>query len=151
MRPLSKLALHLGIGLMGLGLAVPAWAADSAKAGPVTPKSPQVYQYACKHLDAQDVHRFLIKLLPDPGAARVADGNTIRVTGTAATIALAKDIIQNVDVASPGSSASLLGPRTLKRYTVTANKAADSAVALRKTFKSADITTAGSDTILVYA
>lgn len=76
--------------------------------------------------------------------------NTVLVTGPANKLALAKSLIEKIDVADEDKQKLPIGPRFLKSYSVANGDAKQVAAMLKDAFKGSTITEAGNDTIIVW-
>lgn len=80
--------------------------------------------------------------------------NTVLVTGPADKTALARELLKRIDVAQPGQPPIIVGPPTLKTYSVATGNAEALAKTLQEIYKNSStirITHAGANTILVWA
>jgi type II secretory pathway component GspD/PulD (secretin) len=116
------------------------------------------FSQVCKYVKVSEVKRILEELLPGNQDSTIIDEtkNRIVVTGPIEVIATARYIVARVDTAWPAQAAHCrdTGDPILKTYAVPAGQAESIARTLEEIYKNAApvrITTAGKDTVLVFA
>ncbi len=140
--PSPRNLLSLTIVPLALG-----WVSFAGAADPIP--AAQRVQFVCKHVRASEAERMLNKLLPASATVQVDNrANTVQVSGPSDAVALARSIVAGFDTAGP---ANTTGGGYMKMYTVPDGQAARLVADLRVVYKSATITPARSDAILVYA
>jgi type II secretory pathway component GspD/PulD (secretin) len=130
-----------------------------AQPKPVAENASVTHTHKCVHVRATQALSHLESLLASGGLGRTWNAsldkrtNTILLSGPAERIAQAKAILAKIDVAVPGQQPLLLGPPTLKTYSVPDGQAEALAAFLSKIFAKEDvrITATSKNAILVWA